>query len=70
MQRPLQIRHTVFQMGTVIYRSYHIVLGFRKIFFFSSHFMVRFYRHSLCWDTLVDDIPALKTACEEILTHF
>ena len=22
------------------------------------------------WDTLVDDIPALKTACEEILTHF
>ena len=21
------------------------------------------------WDTLVDDIPALKTACEEILTH-
>lgn len=22
------------------------------------------------WDTLVNDIPALKTACEEILTHF
>lgn len=22
------------------------------------------------WDTLVDDIPALKPACEEILTHF
>ena len=22
------------------------------------------------WDTLVDDIPALKTACEDILTHF
>lgn len=21
------------------------------------------------WDTLVNDIPALKTACEEILTH-
>lgn len=35
MQSPLQIRHTFFQMGTVIYRSYHIVLGFRKIFFFS-----------------------------------
>ena len=35
MQSPLQIRHTFFQMGTVIYRSYHIVLGFRKISFFS-----------------------------------
>ncbi len=22
------------------------------------------------WDALVNDIPALKTACEEILTHF
>ena len=22
------------------------------------------------WDTLENDIPALKTACEEILTHF
>lgn len=22
------------------------------------------------WDTLMNDIPALKTACEEILTHF
>ena len=22
------------------------------------------------WDTLVNDIPALKTACEDILTHF
>ena len=22
------------------------------------------------WDTLVNDIPALKTACEEILTQF
>ena len=45
MQRPPQIRHTFFQMGTVIYRSYHIVLGFRKIFFFFSHFIVYwFYR--------------------------
>ena len=35
MQSPLQTRHTFFQMGTVIYRSYNIVLGFRKIFFFS-----------------------------------
>ena len=22
------------------------------------------------WDTLINDIPALKTACENILTHF
>ncbi len=22
------------------------------------------------WDTLVNDIPVLKTACEDILTHF
>ena len=70
MQRPLQIRHTFFQMGTVIYRSYHIVLGFRKIFFFPHTLWYGSIDIPSVWDTLVDDIPALKTACEEILTHF
>lgn len=70
MQRPLQIRHTFIQMGTVIYRSYHIVLGFRKIFFFSRTLWYGSIDIPSVWDTLVNDIPALKTACEEILTHF
>ena len=70
MQSPLQIRHTFFQMGTVIYRSYHIVLGFRKISFFSRILWYGSIDIPSVWDTLVNDIPALKTACEEILTHF
>ena len=70
MQSPLQIPHTFFQMGTVIYRSYHIVLGFRKIFFYSRALWYGSIDIPSVWDTLVDDIPALKTACEEILTHF
>ena len=70
MQSPLQIRHTFFQMGTVIYRSYHIVLSFRKISFFSRTLWCGSIDIPSVWDTLVNDIPALKTAGEEILTHF
>ena len=70
MQSPLQIRHTFFQRGTVIYGSYHIVLSFRKISFFSHTLWYGSIDIPSVWDTLVNDISALKTACEEILTHF
>ena len=70
MQSPLQIRHTFFQMGTVIYRSYHIILSFRKISFFSHTLWYGSIGIPSVWNTLVNDIPALKNACKEILTHF
>ena len=52
MQSPLQTRHTFFQMGTVIYRSYHIVLGFRKIFFFFALYGILIRAEQNSWKEL------------------